>query len=54
MSKAALTTLTLRYAAQCSPPRLPPQLVACRLQHLGSLIQPIGRDEDEVAVAPTM
>jgi len=30
--------------------RLPPDLVAGRLQYPGSLIQPIGRDEDKVAV----
>jgi hypothetical protein len=42
--------------APCSTPctaqtfRLPPDLVAGRLQHPGRLIQPIGRDEDEVAV----
>jgi hypothetical protein len=39
-----------QYATRCPTSRSPPDLVADRLQHLGSLIQPIGRDEDEVAV----
>src|SRR6185437_1377183 len=30
--------------------RLSPDVVACGPQHLGSFVQPIGRDEDEVAV----
>jgi hypothetical protein len=42
--------LTWHYATRCPISRSPPDLVAGRLQHLGSLIQPIGRDEDEVAV----
>jgi len=42
--------LTWQYATRCPTSRSPPDLVAGRLQHLGSLIQPIGRDEDEVAV----
>ena len=40
--------LTWQYATRCPTSRSPPDLVAGRLQHLGSLIQPIGRDEDEV------
>jgi NarL family two-component system response regulator LiaR len=42
--------LTWQYATRCPASRSPPDLVAGRLQHLGSLIQPIGRDKDEVAV----
>jgi len=42
--------LTWPYATLWPTSRSPPDLVADRPQHRGNLIQPIGWDEDEVAV----
>jgi hypothetical protein len=39
--------LTWQYANRCPTSRSPPDLVAGRLQHLGSLLQPIGRDDGD-------